>query len=69
MLFNPVVFAAVSLDGTVVAPDHMADGALCGAGLHRETTLSGKVPEPARDLVAETRRYTGSEKSARKAGS
>jgi Las17-binding protein actin regulator len=64
--FNPVVFAAVSLDGTVVAPDHMADEALYGAGLHRETTLSGKVPvpEPARDLVAETRRCTGSQKSA-----
>lgn len=50
------VFAAGCLDGTVVAPDHKVDEALYGAGLHRETTLSSKV------------RYTGSQKSACKAG-
>jgi Las17-binding protein actin regulator len=63
------VFAAVGLDGIVVAPDHMADEALYGAGLHRETTLSGKVPVPEPARETETRRYTGSQKSARKVGS
>jgi lipid-binding SYLF domain-containing protein len=62
------VFAGVSLEGAVVAPDRKADEALYGSGVDREAILSGKVqvPEPARDLVAEIRRYTEAQKSADK---
>jgi lipid-binding SYLF domain-containing protein len=54
------VFAGVSLEGAVVAPDRKADEALYESGVSRETVVNGKVPvsEPARELVAEIRRYT-----------
>ena len=47
---------------------HAADQALYGADLNREDILNGKVavPEAAQQLVAEIRRYTGSEKTAQK---
>jgi lipid-binding SYLF domain-containing protein len=62
------VFAGVSLEGAVVTPDRKADEALYGSGVDRETVINGKVavPESARDLVAEIRRYTEGQKSARK---
>jgi len=64
------VFAGVTLDGTVVTPDRKADEALYGPGVDREAILSGRVPvpEPARGLVAEVRRYTGPQKAARNSG-
>ena len=62
------VFAGVSLDGSVVEPDHRADQALYGTRVDREDILNGKVsvPEPARELVAEIRRYTEAKKVAHK---
>jgi lipid-binding SYLF domain-containing protein len=61
----------VSLDGNIVTPDRKADEALYGPGVDREAILSGKVPipEPARELVAEIRRYSAQQKSARNTGS
>jgi lipid-binding SYLF domain-containing protein len=63
------VFAGVSLEGAVVTPDRKADEALYGRRVDREAVVSGKVavPEAARDLVAEIRRYTEGQKSTRKA--
>ena len=63
------VFAGVSLDGSVVEPDHRADQALYGTRVDRKDILNGKVslPEPARELVAEIRRYTEAKKVAHKA--
>ncbi|MGB7282086.1 MAG: lipid-binding SYLF domain-containing protein [Candidatus Acidiferrum sp.] len=54
------VFAGVSLDGTVVAPDNSADRALYGRGVDREAVLHGRitVPVAARGLVDEIQRYT-----------
>ena len=62
------IFAGVSLEGAVVTPDRKADEALYGSDVDREAILSGKVqvPEAARDLVAEIRRYTEGQKSAHK---
>jgi SH3 domain-containing YSC84-like protein 1 len=63
------IFAGVSLDGSVVEPDHHADQALYGTKVKREDILNGRVsvPEPARELVAEIRRYTEAKKVAQKA--
>lgn len=54
------VFAGVSLDGAVVAPDHSADRAMYGSGVDREAILHGRVAVPvaARGLVDEIQRYT-----------
>src|SRR3984957_17290756 len=62
------IFAGVSLEGAVVTPDRKADEALYGSDVDREAILSGKVqvPEAARDLVAEIRRYIEGQKSAHK---
>jgi SH3 domain-containing YSC84-like protein 1 len=62
------VFAGVSLEGAVVTPDRKADEDLYGSGVGREVILSGKVPVPeaARDLVAEVRRFTEGQKSVNK---
>jgi SH3 domain-containing YSC84-like protein 1 len=53
------VFAGVSLNGTVVAPDRGADEALYGKNVDREAILRGRVPVPevAQRLVAEVERY------------
>ena len=60
------IFAGVSLDGSVVAPDHKADEILYGSKVVREAVLTGKVPvpDPAQPLVAEIARYTKREKSS-----
>jgi lipid-binding SYLF domain-containing protein len=62
------IFAGVSLEGTVVTPDRKDDEALYGTDVSRDAILTGKVqvPESARDLVAELRRYTEGPKSAHK---
>jgi lipid-binding SYLF domain-containing protein len=62
------VFAGVSLEGAVVTPDRKDDEDLYGIGVGREVILSGKVPVPeaARDLVAEVRRFTEGQKSVNK---
>ena len=54
------IFAGVSLEGSVVAPDHKADELLYGSKVDREAVLQGKVPvpDPAQSLVAEIARYT-----------
>ena len=54
------IFAGVSLDGSVVAPDHEADEALYGTNVNHEDVLYGKVPipGPAQPLVAEIARHT-----------
>jgi SH3 domain-containing YSC84-like protein 1 len=54
------VFAGISLNGTVVAPDRSANEALYGKNVDREAILRGRVqvPEVAQRLVAEVERYT-----------
>ncbi len=54
------VFAGVSLDGAVVAPDRSADRAMYGSGVTREAILHGRVPVPraAEALVSEIQRDT-----------
>jgi lipid-binding SYLF domain-containing protein len=60
------IFAGVSLDGSVVAPDHEADEELYGKNVDPESVLYGKVPvpDPAQPLVAEIARYTKPSKAS-----
>jgi len=62
------IFAGMSLDGSVVEPDHTADQTLYRAEVNREDVLNGRVPVPdaAQELVAEIRRRTEAEKAAHK---
>ena len=44
------VFAGVSLEGAVVAPDRKADKALYGSGVSRETVVNGRSRYPNRPV-------------------